>query len=39
VYRRPTGIPGERGEEYKELFAGFLEDYKPVNTIELAVVQ
>jgi hypothetical protein len=32
-------IQGENGNDYHDLFQGFLEDLKPVNTIELALVQ
>jgi hypothetical protein len=32
-------IKGENGNDYHDMFQGFLEDFKPVNTIELALVQ
>jgi hypothetical protein len=32
-------IEGENRNAYHDMFQGFLEDFKPVNTIELALVQ
>jgi hypothetical protein len=32
-------IEGENRNDYHDMFEGFLEDFKPVNTIELALVQ